>query len=122
MSLQDTLKVGKLPGNQPLPPKICGRCQIWKPLTSFARKSWREDGRSGSCRDCRHPTRKHLTFLLKRDGYICAWCKQPLTDIDNSRKVHVDHIFPKSKGGSDDPSNLQLLHRRCNIIKRGQLF
>lgn len=101
----------------PVPAKICGRCKVWKPLTSFERKSWREDGRSGSCKDCGHPTRKYLTFLLERDGYICAWCKKPLTDIDSSRKVQVDHIVPKNQGGTDDPDNLQLLHRRCNIIK-----
>ena len=31
--------------------------------------------------------------------------------------LHLDHIRPWSKGGSDFPSNLQVTHGLCNIRK-----
>ena len=31
--------------------------------------------------------------------------------------MHVDHIVPRSKGGSDDDWNLQALCRSCNLHK-----
>jgi ATP adenylyltransferase len=34
------------------------------------------------------------------------------------RALEVDHIIPRNKGGTDDPSNLQALCYRCNAQKR----
>ena len=36
-------------------------------------------------------------------------------------RATVDHIVPKSKGGSDHPDNLQLAHARCNKIKGNRI-
>jgi 5-methylcytosine-specific restriction endonuclease McrA len=65
------------------------------------------------------------------DGYECKRCKR-VFDLDI---LEVDHIIPRSKGGSDRPSNLQLLCPVCNkkksakitakaksLIKRGALL
>ena len=48
--------------------------------------------------------------LIERDEYRCANCSA-VEDLT------VDHIYPLSKGGSDDMDNLQLLCRRCNSLK-----
>ncbi|MBR9834336.1 MAG: HNH endonuclease [Alphaproteobacteria bacterium] len=33
------------------------------------------------------------------------------------QRATLDHIRPKSKGGSDAEDNLQLAHARCNKLK-----
>lgn len=50
--------------------------------------------------------------LIERDGYICNW-----DGCDCELDLHVDHIIPLSKGGSDDLDNLQLLCKRHNCVK-----
>lgn len=52
---------------------------------------------------------KRLWFLQKGN---CTWCLQSLGDDQ-----HVDHKKPLSKGGTNDPKNLQLLHAKCNLSK-----
>ena len=37
------------------------------------------------------------------------------------RHMEADHIVPKSVGGHDDDSNLQLLCGHCNKVKGGKL-
>jgi hypothetical protein len=32
----------------------------------------------------------------------------------------IDHILPKSRGGTDDDGNLQITHLRCNLLKHDQ--
>jgi len=53
-------------------------------------------------------------FLLKRQKLICTWCKGYFGPED---VMEVDHIIPKSLGGSSDYKNLQLLHRHCHDAK-----
>jgi 5-methylcytosine-specific restriction enzyme A len=48
--------------------------------------------------------------VLARDGRTCQLCGSPATD--------VDHIVPRSAGGSDDPANLRSLCARCHRHKR----
>lgn len=52
--------------------------------------------------------------VLKRDNYTCQICGVTAKD---GAKLHVDHIIPVSKGGTNEMSNLQTLCDRCNIGK-----
>ena len=56
---------------------------------------------------------KDKEFLHERQKGQCAGCKEKLP----VRNLTVDHIKPLDKGGSDKPSNLQLLCNSCNSIK-----
>ena len=51
--------------------------------------------------------------VLRRDGYICAYCGQ----MANT----VDHILPVSKGGTDDMENLVAACTSCNSRKSNKL-
>jgi len=51
--------------------------------------------------------------ILKRDGYRCRLCGVSAKDGEHIR-LEVDHITPRSKGGTDDPSNLWVLCFACN--------
>ena len=52
--------------------------------------------------------------LIKSQNGFCPYCKTSFL-IDSV--VEVDHIIPRSKGGKDVYSNLQLLHKYCHISK-----
>ncbi|MGB3509889.1 MAG: HNH endonuclease signature motif containing protein, partial [Microcoleaceae cyanobacterium] len=58
------------------------------------------------------PTR--VAKLIKKQKGICPHCGLNFTSED---LLEVDHIIPKSKGGKDTYSNLQLLHRHCHDTK-----
>lgn len=57
-------------------------------------------------------TVEDIQELLARQGYECKVC-----GIDISRKYHVDHVVPIARGGSNWPSNLQILCPPCNHSK-----
>ncbi|MGB3513011.1 MAG: HNH endonuclease signature motif containing protein, partial [Microcoleaceae cyanobacterium] len=52
--------------------------------------------------------------LIKKQKGICPHCGLNFKSED---LLEVDHIIPKSKGGKDTYSNLQLLHRHCHDSK-----
>jgi ATP adenylyltransferase len=52
--------------------------------------------------------------VLKRARFRCELCGVS-ADV---RVLEVDHIVPRSRGGTDDPDNLQALCYRCNAMKR----
>ena len=52
--------------------------------------------------------------IMQRDGFRCRLCGASAAD---GAKLHVDHIFPVSKGGKTEPDNLRTLCERCNLGK-----
>jgi 5-methylcytosine-specific restriction endonuclease McrA len=51
-------------------------------------------------------------------GYRCRRCNKVLTRLSD---LEVDHIKARSKGGSNRPSNLQLLCPECNKKKSNKV-
>lgn len=68
--------------------------------------------------------------LWERQGGACALCGEPMlinrfqaphARIWAKRRATLDHIVPRSKGGSNDSGNLQLAHATCNKVKGNHL-
>ena len=57
--------------------------------------------------------------VLKRAGKRCELCGVGEGDAAYEERLplHVDHITPRSKGGSNELDNLQVLCRACNLRK-----
>ena len=65
------------------------------------------------------------TLWERQDG-LCALCGEAMPrhrfEVPHARiwaklRPTIDHIQPRSKGGSDTPDNLQLAHALCNKRK-----
>lgn len=57
-------------------------------------------------------TKKDIDFLMLSQKSKCVVC---FTSLLKSK--HIDHILPIALGGTNDPSNLQLLCPKCNRQK-----
>jgi len=67
------------------------------------------------------------TLVYRKHNYICTSCNvkcvHPNKDNYNqSNAATLDHIIPKSKGGSHTYDNVTLLCRSCNTIKSDKMF
>lgn len=77
------------------------------------------------CRGCRQADgrswRRHLDAILDRDKNMCGICHQTIDltlTFPNIMRASVDHIIPRSQGGSDDIANLQPAHLSCNARRQ----
>lgn len=53
------------------------------------------------------------SFVIARDGMICTYCEGRLTNFD----IVLDHVIPRTKGGSDRSDNLVVSCKKCNSKK-----
>lgn len=54
--------------------------------------------------------------IWKRDNFICFYCGHDCRDHPT-----IDHVIPKSKGGSGEPDNLVTACTSCNHDKADSL-
>lgn len=63
--------------------------------------------------------------IYERDGWRCQLCGEQV-DINaaanSAWSPTLDHITPRSRGGSDDPENLRLAHRWCNSVRGDETY
>lgn len=71
-------------------------------------RAW--DIEAGSQERRAHITRSVRRKVYERDGFACVEC-------DSTEDLSLDHIWPWSKGGSDELDNLRTLCRSCNSRK-----
>jgi 5-methylcytosine-specific restriction endonuclease McrA len=56
--------------------------------------------------------------LLKHFGSCCFWCRKDLP----ANQLTLDHLIPKSRGGSNNFENLRLSCLSCNRDRGNDLF
>lgn len=59
--------------------------------------------------------RRHLSDLMEDYAGMCGICGEDM--FGETDPIHVDHIIPVSKGGTNEYENLQPAHSRCNLVK-----
>ncbi len=57
----------------------------------------------------------HYVVVAERAQHRCEYCHAP--EIIFNFQFEVDHVVPLARGGSDDPGNLALACRACNLFK-----
>ena len=75
--------------------------------------SWTENARSVRPTIRATFSKADRASIARSQRYRCMYCGARLT-TDN---LQIDHMYPVSRGGSNDDENLQALCRRCNIRK-----
>ena len=119
-------KLGAMPSMDSMNPRFGSICSSRQYVTKFG--SWENfkaefliwaDGRKFDPRKVEGlPKRKIFSkkvrfAVLDRDGFKCRSCGQGPPE----HVLHVDHIIPRAKGGTDELSNLQTLCADCNLGK-----
>jgi 5-methylcytosine-specific restriction endonuclease McrA len=61
-------------------------------------------------------TAEDIQEIFNRQGGRCVYCRVELKRVGRG-KMHIDHIVPLVKGGSNWPENLQCLCPFCNLSK-----
>lgn len=64
-----------------------------------------------------HIARKVKHKLAVKSGGICPICGEPMSEEEQT----LDHIIPLSRGGTNDESNMRMVHERCNKFKNNLL-
>jgi 5-methylcytosine-specific restriction endonuclease McrA len=61
-------------------------------------------------------TAADIRTLMEKQKGKCLVCLKPF----GKNKPHVDHYISLARGGTNDPSNLRLLCRKCNMAKHAK--
>ncbi|WP_375338946.1 HNH endonuclease [Ancylothrix sp. D3o] len=56
--------------------------------------------------------------LIALFGAKCWWCCECLPE----NQLTLDHLIPKSRGGSNSPENLRLACEKCNKSRGNSLY
>ena len=56
-------------------------------------------------------------LCFERDDYTCVWCGE-----FEGVTLHLDHLYPVSKGGSNEHENLVTACGRCNLGKHARII
>lgn len=64
--------------------------------------------------------RREMIGSAMKSGSKCNVCGQTLGHYEDH--LHIDHILPVSKGGTNSFENLQVVHKTCNLKKYNKIL
>lgn len=111
--------------------KQCNKCGEWR-YESYFTTGHSKDGLRTVCKFC-DKSNHHKRRTMKKDApgsfsgrdiekmligqnYKCWYCGSSIKG-----GYHVDHWIPLSKGGSNDPGNLRIACKKCNLSKGAKM-
>lgn len=105
--------------NQPAA-RYCSRhcCDLMGARNSRRRKGWPK----------LYLTPLQRCALYERDAWVCQLCAEPVdpllttTNPNDDWAASLDHIVPRTHGGTDDDGNLRLAHRWCNSVRSDESY
>ncbi len=62
-----------------------------------------------------------LMKRLKTNDNRCPLCNNKIY-LFKPKTFNIDHIVPKSRGGTNNVDNLQIVHTKCNHLKSNQII
>ncbi|WP_081319134.1 HNH endonuclease [Microbacterium testaceum] len=102
---------------------VCGGCgkECSRPATRGQKPKWCESCRKAlQNRDIKITPAQRVGVYV-RDGWSCWLCEgavdRTLIGSYSHWRPSLDHVVPRSMGGSDDPENLRLAHWWCNSVR-----
>jgi hypothetical protein len=107
--------------------KFCPMCNQDKKPEDFAISIGMESGLHNDCKECSKAYSESVGgrwIIYSVDGHEVM----KITDKDSCKiccskeNLHKDHIFPVSKGGTDNKENLQVLCRAHNLSKSNTII
>lgn len=112
---------GKRPGES-----ACGQCGTPLDMTERNEAGRLISSNRAYCEDCRGGVnlRKYVAPLFERDGADCSICGDAIDMTlvyPHPKSRSVDHVLPRSLGGTEDMSNLALACLICNITKQARV-
>lgn len=108
-----------------------GACPDYREKKAAAARKWVDENRGRHYMNVsarRHKlrargsfTRAQITDLIEKQKGRCANpCCNKKINQGAPRSFHIDHIYPVSKGGSNDIRNIQILCPHCNLRKHAK--
>lgn len=58
--------------------------------------------------------------IFIKDNFTCVYCGR--NSFEDKVKLHIDHLIPRAKGGSDKINNLVTSCQSCNNSKKDKLL
>ena len=106
----------------------CADCGEGIDLTATTGSGRRKSSRTTLCGECRtvhgREWRVAIPRIIKRDGLDCGVCGNEIDQTiawPDPHSLSVDHIMPRSLGGSHDLENLRLAHLSCNVKRSNRI-
>lgn len=109
------------------PCKVCGAvvltraslvlCELCRAKGTQATNRRKNAKRKGAVVGIRYT----LVEIGDRDGWCCHICRKTVNRTLPGTAEHgptIDHLVPLAAGGHDEPVNVSLAHRSCNVLRR----
>ena len=95
-------------------PRWCDECRAERLRATNRRKNVKRRGAKVGI----HYT---LNEIGDRDGWKCHLCRRKVDQTlpgTHARGPTIDHLVPVVEGGLDEPANVAVAHRACNVKRR----